>query len=423
MTGSLALACAWLLGAVWFIGRVLAQGRGLRMLEPTVYVPRGEAPTVAVVVPARDEEANIAACLSGFRRQSYPAARIEIVAVDDQSSDTTAAIVADVAGEDRRVRLASSPRLPSGWIGKSHACWHGVQQVAADAEWLCFTDADTRAGPDLLATAMAEVERRGLDFLSLLPRQEFRGLPERLVMPCGLYMLSVRRAPAQIQAGRSEAVIATGQFILVRRAAYDRAGGHAAVRGDIVEDVALASAVAACGYRVALASGDQLYSVRMYEGWASLWIGVTKNLVEMLEGCGATLLTGAAAVLLALVTIACPAVTAARCVAGGGGECLAFGLASAGSLLMAGFHLGGAALFDIPLAYGLLFPAGYLLVAALAVDSVRRRLTRRTRWRGRTYPHLTPHPSRATVLGAGDLIRAHGGRHEPTIGGDQSPAA
>lgn len=404
VTLPLVLSLLWLCAVLLLVGRALGQGRGLRMLEPTVYVPRTAVPRVTVVVPARDEAANIGACLASLLSQNYPATQLEVVAIDDGSEDETAALIAAAARDDARLHALSCPPLPPGWIGKSHACWYGTQQVSpqAPSDWLCFTDADVRAGPDLLATAMAEVEARGLDLLSLLPRQRFVSFAERLVMPCGLYLLSVRQSPARVQAGRENAVIATGQFILVRRLAYERAGGHAAVRDDVAEDVALAERVQRCGFRIALASGDQLYEARMYTGWRTLWFGVSKNLVEMLGGRSETLAIGIGACLLGWTSLLLPAFTASRCLTAGGGACLAFALAGTGSAAAVAFHIGGTLLFEIPLWYALLFPLGYTIIGLLAADSVRRRLLGRTRWKGRVYPHLrrgrpTPTPPREPV--------------------------
>lgn len=355
------------------------------MLDRLSPAQTGSAPTsVAIIVPARDEEHNISACLETLRTQS---ARPEvIVTVDDHSSDATASIVADLSARDSTIVLRRAPALPPGWLGKSHACWIGEAGVTAEIEWLCFVDADIRAEPQLIATALAEVERRRLDFLSLTPRQVLVSFAERLVMPCGLYLLAFCQDLARMQAPTGDSATATGQFILVRRSAYRAVGGHQAVRGDVSEDTALARVMKRAGYRVTLAGGDLLLRTRMYTGWRSLWIGVSKNLVDMIGGPTATMATAVAGVVLAWAAVALPLADALACSGSRPSACWALGFAGTGAAAALALHVFGSLFFRIPAWYGLLFPLGYTAGAMMAVDSVRRRATGRVSWKGRTYP-------------------------------------
>jgi chlorobactene glucosyltransferase len=380
----IALSCAWLALVAWLILRAVNQ-RAL-LPPPRRALPAGAAAVIAAIVPARDEEANIARCLDGLLAQDYPAAQLRVLMIDDHSTDATRAIAGAIAARHPQLSVIAAPALPPRWVGKCHACWVGARAAPAQAEWLCFLDADVRAKPSLLARALATADFHRLDLLSLAPRQELGSFAERLVMPCGLYLLAFCQDLAKLQSRAGNDVTATGQFMLVRRRVYEAVGGHAAVHDAICEDVALARRVKAAGGRVALHDGREIISARMYTGWRSLWEGVAKNLVEMLGGPLPTLVTAIAGTVLAWAAVLIPAADAATCAAGNSGGCIALAPALAASAAAAGFHMAGAHYFGIPLWYGLLFPAGYTAGAAMAIDSLRLRLRGRVTWKGRTYP-------------------------------------
>jgi len=339
---------------------------------------------VTVIIPARDEAENIGHCLSALAQQDYPRSRLRIIVADDNSADATAAIVSSVACEDGRVALLRIPPLPAGWTGKTHACWVGSRAAAAGTEWLCFIDADIRADPRLLATAVIEAVKTKVNFLLLTPRQELGSFAERLIMPCGFYMLAFLQDLARTLALPQEAT-ASGKFILVRRAAYEALGGHAAVRHEICEDAALARRAKGCGYRVVLAGGERLASTRMYTGWCSLRVGVSKNLADMMGGPAMAAVTAIAGIALAWMAVLLPLSELAACARAGGESCLAPLVALPGSAAFLALHIAGALHFRIPVWYGLLFPLGYTGGDLIALDSVRRRLTGQIVWKGRVY--------------------------------------
>jgi chlorobactene glucosyltransferase len=381
----LALSCAWLALVAWLILRAFHQ----RDLLPPLHkaLSKAEAvPHIAAIVPARDEETNIVRCLEGLLAQDYSAARLRVLIVDDHSSDATPAIVGAIAASEPRVRVVQTPPLPAGWIGKCHACWVGARAAPPEAEWLCFLDADVRPKPALLSRALATAQSERLDLLSLAPRQELGSFAERLVMPCGLYLMAFYQDLADLQSRAGDDATATGQFMLVRRRIYESVGGHAAVRGVICEDVALARLIKRAGGRVALHDGREAISARMYTGWRTLWEGVAKNLVDMLGGPVPTVVTALAATAIAWAALLIPAVDAIGCVNGGSSSCAALAPALVASAAAAGFHMAGAHYFGIPLWYGLLFPAGYTAGAIMAIDSLRLRLRGQVTWKGRTYP-------------------------------------
>ena len=376
----------WLCIAIWLTARAFNQRGLLRTLESAGPPPAHGAPEVAVIVPARDEAANIGRCLQGLVEQSYPNAHLRIVVVDDHSTDSTVEIAACFAARHSQLRVLRSPPLPPRWVGKAHACWIGAQAVGAGAQWLCFTDADVWGERDLVTSAVAAVTAQRLDLLSLAPQQRLESFAERLTMPCGLYLLAFYQDLHAVQARYSTEATATGQFILVRRSLYDAIGGHAAVHGAISEDLMLARLLKRAGGYVLLQDGRRLLSTRMYIGWSSLWIGVSKNISDMLGGPARTIAVAVAAVVLAWAPLLVPLTDAVSCARDYQTACVALIPAVLGSAVAFGLHIAGASYFRIPLWYGLLFPLGYSVGAAMAIDSVRRRLSGRVSWKGRIYP-------------------------------------
>ncbi len=382
----LLLSSIWLAAVIWLIARAFLQRGLLQSLAPSEPPPADRASKVVVIVPARDESANIDRCLRSLVAQTYPVSSLRIIVIDDHSRDRTFAIASALAQAYPQLTVLRSPPLPPHWVGKSHACWIGARAVGEGTDWLCFVDADVWAEPALIASALSAVSAQTFDLLSLAPRQELQSFAERLVMPCGLYLLAFCQDLRTVQARDSSEVTATGQFMLVRRAAYEAIGGHAAVRGAICEDLMLARLLKRSGGHAILQDGRLLLSTRMYRGWSTLWTGIAKNLSEMLGGPPRTIAIAIAAVALAWAAWLIPLFDALHCAQGGSGSCVALLPAVLGSAAAFGLHIAGASYFGIPPWYGLLFPLGYSAGALMAIDSVRRRLSGRVSWKGRTYP-------------------------------------
>lgn len=381
----LLLSIVWLCAITLLILRAVRQrgllrDAGLVALNPDFFAP------LTVIIPARNEAENISRCLSSLTKQTYPSSLFQIEVVDDNSTDGTAEIVAKAAlRHSGRINLFRARPLPPGWTGKSHACWTAASAVQAGVEWLCFVDADIEAEPHLLSAAIAIAAKEKIDFLSLAPKQDLVSFAERLVMPCGLYLLAFCQNLERVNGPGSGEVAATGQFILIKRAVYEAVGGHLAVSKEICEDVALARRVKQFGGRVLLYGGGKLFRTRMYTGWRTLWPGVSKNLVEMMGGPASTILTVLLGLALAWAAPLLPLYDALNC-ADSANACIALAAAVPASAAAFGLHIAGAAYFQIPYWYGFLFPLGYTAGAAMALDSVRRRLTGRIVWKGRTYP-------------------------------------
>jgi chlorobactene glucosyltransferase len=375
------LSLFWLVLVAYLLVRAFRQRGALQRLSSGS--PR-DAPSVFVIVPARNEGHNIGACLESLLSQRY-AGRFGIVVVDDDSTDDTAAKVLAFGDAGKRLSLIRAPALPSDWVGKVNACCAGVAAVPADIEWLCFMDADMHADARLIASAVNAAMREKLDLLSLAPRQELGSFAERLILPCGLYLLGFSQDLDHVQSKDCDDAVATGQFMLLRREAYDAVGGHAAVPGAISEDVELARLFKRRGYRVILKDGSALLSTRMYTGWQTLWPGVAKNLSDMLGGPSQTILKAVAALVLAWAALVLPLMDVAACASSSHDACAAITPALIGSAAAVALHIAGAQHFGIPAWYGLLFPVGYGAGTFLALDSVWSKWLGRRRWKGRTY--------------------------------------
>jgi chlorobactene glucosyltransferase len=382
----LILSCLWFVLVAWLLSRAYRQRQVFGRVALNATKPRAGTPSITVIVPVRDERSNIGPCVQSLLRQQYPPERLNVLVIDDDSSDGTPEVVTQLAKDNPRVRFMHAPPLPPEWKGKTHACWIGARDLPSEIEWLCFIDADMRADPLLMTSAVDAAAAGKLDLLTLAPRHELHTFAERLVIPCGLYLLGFCQDLAKVQAPDSHDVVATGQFMLVRREAYEDVGGHAAVSTAICEDLELARLLKRRGHRVLLQDASLMLSTRMYTGWQTLWPGIAKNLSHMLGGPARTIALALVAVATAWFALVLPAADIVACVNGAGGAaCAAIVPAALGSAAIIAMHIAGAAHFRIPTWYGLLFPFSYTAAAMIAFDSVRSRLMRRVRWKGRVY--------------------------------------
>jgi chlorobactene glucosyltransferase len=381
----LLVSAAWLAIMAWLIVRAIRQRGLLPRLDLASPPAVDQAPVIAVIVPARNEEDNIGRCLDCLIGQDYPAGRLRVLVVDDHSQDATAAVVGGMAARHGQVELLRSPPLPPGWVGKSHACWSGARAVLGETQWLCFVDADVTLAPAAISSALQAASSRKLDLLSLAPHQVLKSFAERLILPCGLILLSFLQNLRRLQSRTGADVTATGQFMLIRRDAYNAVGGHATVCGAICEDLELARRLKQAGYSVLLMGGERFVTVRMYTGWDTLWPGLAKNLIDTFGGPVATVAVAFAAFVLAWAAVLIPLVDLSSWLLGApdAGIALILALAATGAAL--GLHVAATVYFRIPFWYGLIFPLGYSVGAVMAVDSVRLRLSGKVSWKGRIY--------------------------------------
>lgn len=243
-------------------------------------VPRGRAPEgalVSILVPARNEEANIAACLDAALAST--GAAVEVVVMDDGSTDRTAEIVAAYGARDPRVRLLHAPALPPGWTGKVHACARLAE--AARGTHLLFIDADVRLAPHAAAAMAAHAAARRIAMVSGVPRQVIGTLGEGLTVPFINFLLLCYLPFGGRAAQRKPSLAAAcGQLVLVERRAYDAIGGHASIKGVLHDGIALARLFRERGHDTEIVDGTPLATCRMYEGFRHAWGGFIKNARE-----------------------------------------------------------------------------------------------------------------------------------------------
>jgi hypothetical protein len=238
---------------------------------------------VAVLIPARNEERNIGGCV-----ESVLASRgveLEVLVVDDASTDGTAEIVKEIALRDVRVRLVGSEELPRGWNGKQHACWVLAQE--ADASLLLFLDADVRIGAETVMRCMGEMQRRKVALLSGFPRQIMNGWMEWMLLPLIHFVLLGLLPMGRMRKTTKVAYAAgCGQFFLAEREAYFACGGHAAIRDTRHDGLRLPEEFRRHGLRTDLVDLTDLAEVRMYCSAREVWMGLAKNATEGLGSSG-----------------------------------------------------------------------------------------------------------------------------------------
>jgi chlorobactene glucosyltransferase len=370
------------------VGMVLG-GRPRPSITEWEPLPEDRSPFVSIIVPARNEAANIARCVASILSSKYP--RFEVIVVDDRSTDATGNVARAVAPSDSRLKVIAGAELPAGWFGKTWACWQGYE--AAKGELLLFTDADTWHGPMLLPRAVAMMTERRVDLVSLLQRQEMRSFWERMIQPLflaagGLLIQLLAGGIGRINRNRNPRMaVANGQFILVTRGSYEAVGGHRKIAGSVVEDLKLAITYLKAGRRHFLAFANEDMSTRMYESLGAIVEGWSKNVfMALLEGYDSV----AKAYALALLVLTLPLLALSPVPA------LALGIRSHSAALVAfgaAAYVGETLMVALilwyvrePLGYALLHPLGAAVQVWILVRAMWRG-PRRIEWRGRTYVH------------------------------------
>ena len=343
-------------------------------------MPPARPPRVSVVIPARNEEQEVERTVRSHLSSDYP--DLQVVVVDDRSTDRTPAILVALAQQDSRLVVVAGTDPPPGWLGKPHALWLGAQRANGDV--LLFADADTRYHAAALAESVAVLEADRFDLVALFPRLETRGFWENVLLPflsiavfLGLAFLAVGRRFGSLALG-------AGAGNLVRRRAYDAVGGHAALRDSVVDDVRLAVEVKRAGFRVGAVRAEDRVAVRIYTGFREVWDGFTKNLAWAYSGAGGVALLLLTVLLLVLSVV--PAVALGAAIGGVGvsrSDILLAAAVFAGSVLLRAVL---AAVLSDPLWPAVTHPIMAavwtgLLGRSLFYRFVRKRLT----WRGREY--------------------------------------
>lgn len=337
---------------------------------------------VSVIVPARNESATIATVIRSILATTYDP--MELLVVDDRSSDDTAGVVSGIS--DSRLRLIHGAELPEGWYGKPWACYQGY--LAATGDLLLFTDADTQHDKELIGRAAGALIQEQAGLVTVSPLQRCVTFWERIVMPQIWFLLALRYHPPTVNRARQERdVIANGQFILTTREAYEAVGTHAAVRREVAEDLALAQAYLRHGRKLHFAFAERLMETRMYQSLSQLIEGWSKNVYlggrrsfphqPLLRALVPVMLIVAMVFWLVppallIAAAACPLLRSL------GPAAL---LATIASVL---FWMVMCRQMQIPVAYGLGYPLGAVMTLWIVVRSTWRG-ARKVEWRGRIY--------------------------------------
>ncbi|MGN6562985.1 MAG: glycosyltransferase [Thermomicrobiales bacterium] len=341
-------------------------------------------PQVAIVLPVRNEAAKIDGVVTSLLAQDCPA--FDLLVVDDGSTDQTPALLAAWARRDPRMRVRRVEQLPPGWAGKPHALHTGAAETTAD--WLLFTDADTRHAPSVLRLVLGHALRGGLDLVSAIPHLTLTGAGTRLLTPIGAISLLERATPAEVRDPGHRGAFAVGQYILIRRAAYQRVGGYAApeLRTTFADDVRLAEVVKRAGGRVDVVSGHGLVFNEQWTTWGTVWRGWRKSIYGEV---GDRPFAGLAGGLLLLGYGLLPLVALARVRRGRVAAALG-GLAAVAQVAARWpFDRDG----ELAVGWSLTAPVGWAALGALVLDATRLALTGRgADWKGRAAPHPVTQP-------------------------------
>lgn len=240
-----------------------------------------EGVKVSVLIPARNEEQNIAVIIKDVLEQDHD--NIELIVFDDQSEDATAAIVETYAGQDSRVKLIRSTSLPEGWLGKNHACHTLAAQ--ASGKFLLFLDADVRIRGDIIRQSIAHASKHGLGLVSIFPKQLANGVGEKMSVPVMNYILLTLLPLILVRAsGRPSLAAANGQFMFFEADAYHSLQPHQAMRKNRVEDIAIARYYKENGELISCQTGDDRVRCRMYKNYAEALSGFSKNVIDFFGG-------------------------------------------------------------------------------------------------------------------------------------------
>jgi chlorobactene glucosyltransferase len=354
----------------------------LRDYEP---LPPEQSPLVTVVIPARNEAANVERCLRSILASEYR--KIQVILVDDRSTDDTAVIAERVQADDARLMVIRGAELPKGWYGKPWACWQAFQ--AAQGTVLLFTDADTVHSPTLLPLAVAALETERADAVTVMPHQEMLTFWERVVQPWWFLLLGLRFGSLKrLNKNRNPRhAIANGQFILATRDSYEWIGGHKKVFDTVIEDLMLAVRYTEGGKRIFFALADEDMTTRMYSSLPGIIEGWSKN---FFRGAMQTTKSHFVAYLASIWTVIFLASFLLPPIM------LVLGLVTLSPAKVAfgaSAYIGASLLFAVilrasraPPQYGFLFPLGALVSIRIVIRAMTRG-TKRIEWKGRTYAH------------------------------------
>jgi glycosyltransferase involved in cell wall biosynthesis len=380
---------AWLAyGVLMYAGR----RKMLLLRRPVPPIKAEPLPKVTILIPAKDEGERIRACIQSVLDQDYP--NLEVITIDDRSTDNTGAVMDDIAARHARLKaFHNTVAPPPGWTGKNNALHQG--QKHADGDWLLFVDSDVVLQLDVLSSCMEMLVRKDFDMVSLLPRLESHSTWESLLVPlCASAASSMYLVPLTNNHLMKNTAFGNGQFLMLKRTAYDAIGGHETVRDRYCEDVEIARLLKTTGWKPRVAWGSEFCSVRMYNSLENIFKGWGRIFYAGRAGSPWRVLGAVLAVLLCCYT---------------GYLALAFGLyrafvpshalwgyAAPAWLAASLLHLGLLTAFlgtmyhwsGNPRRNALMFPVGGAMLLAIFFKALKMCVTKKVEWRGTSYSHV-----------------------------------
>jgi len=340
--------------------------------------PETIPPRISAIVPARNEEATITGCVESLAQQPVI---LEILVVNDQSTDRTAEMARALMLNYRQLRLLKTNELPVGWVGKNNAVWLGACE--AKSQWLLFTDADVLHERNSVAKALEISAQWNAAMVSFSPEQVMERWYEKALIPYVYCQLGKQFSFEDVNNPQKPAAAANGQFLLIRRDAYEAVGGHASVAGDVLEDVALAKRVKQAGYRIWFGSGKGIVRARMYRSFPAMWEGWKKNLYRLVGGRKEALGKGIATAVVPLVATLIAAATVGGYTNSVLNAIAVLAVGALGISVAYGRELKRNQFATRLTWYGI---PGRLLYAAVLWASYRSHRKGKLEWKGRAYP-------------------------------------
>jgi glycosyltransferase involved in cell wall biosynthesis len=341
---------------------------------------------VSAIVPARNEEEVIGACVQSLAEQRVIG---EILVINDQSTDKTANVIREKMGSIPQLRLLETGELPLGWVGKNYAVWVGARE--AKGEWLLFTDADAVHSKVSAATALASAARQAAVLISFSPEQVMETWYEKALIPYVYCRLARKFSFAEVNDSGKSAAAANGQFLMIRRNVYEAVGGHASVANQVLEDVAVAKRVKDAGYRIWFGTGKGIVRVRMYRTFGAMWEGWKKNLYPLMGASAEAMLKEILRALLPVVATLFVSILAWGMTGSALPAMVVLTIGMMGIVLANEGELRRNQFPAILCWYGII---GRLLFAGVLWASYRSHRRGRLEWKGREYPVGTPGASK-----------------------------
>lgn len=381
------VGAAWVIALLWIVIVCLTL-YGLsrqRTLVPAAdsRLTSSDAPIVSILVPARNEERRVlAACVRSILAQDY--GRFEVIAVNDRSTDATAAILHRLAQSDERLQIIDGEELPQGWLGKPHAMHQALSR--ARGEWVLATDADMIFEPSALRTAVDRTLKAEADALTLIPRFEAHSFWERVMVPAWAWVFVMFTLFYRVEDPNTDRAVGIGGFFLIRRTVLDGVGGYEALKDEVMEDARLAERIKHSKARLLIDQAPALIRTRMYQTFSEMWECSTKN---WFSGVNFSLPFALYCVVsMYLVAVVPPLIAFASLVAivsGGSSDLwLLFGPAALAWVLQIVVLALASRFSKVSPIYGLTAPLGLAVMYAMLFDSsIRISTGRGVTWKGR----------------------------------------